>query len=551
MRQKRIISFLLALALILGLIMIPGTDANAAAKTKKLTLTKSLTLYVGGSKQLTLKADGKNVAKKAKWTTGNKKVITVKNGKVSAKAPGVVTVSAKYGGKTAKIKITVIGLSTTNLTLNAGQTKKLNVMNGKKAVTKGVTWSSSNASVVSVSDGTVTAKASGKAVITAKYKKKAFKCQVSVKASGGNTDPKNPEKKVEIKLSQTSVSVDSGSKVNLELYKGTEKVTDQAKWTTANADIATVSVSKRDDINKVPAYGVVLGQSNGSTTITALYEGKTYSCAVTVKNGFDIKNDLVISYGTKTIHIDFDLKTDGSGNPDPAEVAELEAQGCTVNGKNVQKDQLCETATYTFKKLPKTVVEIRSLFNSPEKNDTVDQQVPGAGLNYGGFNALAATVCAACTFDGTPDPRDPYKENDPVWDMFEYINGPAKSMDIARAQRQTAVNSMKDAYKISPNVYKSYFKGATSKNNYTPNVPYVLEMYKGPYYIPRKETITGTRPTTYMMFVSGRSKGGSDSFDSDVYIDVYYSTKDARWYSYANQFMHITSNKFKDLEEEL
>ena len=43
----------------------------------------------------------------------------------------------------------------------------------------------------------------------------------------------------------------------------------------------------------------------------------------------------------------------------------------------------------------------------------------------------------------------------------------------------------------------------------------------------------------------------SGGADIEKYIDVYYSTKMGRWFSYENQFMHVIANDFKPLEEEL
>ena len=251
---------------------------------------------------------------------------------------------------------------------------------------------------------------------------------------------------------------------------------------------------------------------------------------------FDFKRDVKIEYGNTIKHIDFDMKVGSNGEPYPAEVAELEAQGCTVNGKNVTKDQVCETAKYTFTKLPTTLEDIESFFAEAEPNDGT--------YNYGGFNAMAATICAACTFAGGSNPSDPFFSKDPVRSMFEYINGP--NIDIARSQMDNAISSMKSAIQAcGSNVYKSYFNGATPENNYTPSEPFVLEMYKGPYYIEGKETITGDRPTTYMILVK------SNGADSERYIDVYHSEVADRWFSYDNQFMHIIANDFKAPKKKL
>ena len=78
-------------------------------------------------------------------------------------------------------------LNRTSLTLTVGQSKKLTVNNAKK-----VTWSSSNKAVATVSkNGTVKAKKSGKATITAKVSGRNLKCNVTVKKKQNCTNKQN------------------------------------------------------------------------------------------------------------------------------------------------------------------------------------------------------------------------------------------------------------------------------------------------------------------------------------------------------------------------
>lgn len=102
-----------------GTATITVTTANNKKATCKVTVknfpTKvrlnktSATLKV--KKNLTLKASvtpSKNVISSITWTSSNKKIATVKNGKVTAKKAGTVTITAKtVNGKTAKCKIKV------------------------------------------------------------------------------------------------------------------------------------------------------------------------------------------------------------------------------------------------------------------------------------------------------------------------------------------------------------------------------------------------------------------------------------------------------------
>lgn len=530
------------LALVLAISVIASVNSSeAAAKKSKIKLSSSkVTVVALKTTQLTLKNGTKKIKSGVKWSSSNKKIATV-NGKglVTAKTPGKVKITATYKGKKYVCNVTVkapaLKLNKKTAVIKPKETVKLSLLNGSKALTSGVKWTSSAPAIASVSaKGVVTAKKGGSANITATAFGKKYVCKVTVAVP-------------QLKDNKKSATIKSGGDTcKVELECAGETIKSGVTYKSDNPAVATVD----------PNTGVVTGRIGGTANITANYNGGTYVFTVTI-DGFNPDRDLKIKYGTTTIHIDFDLKTDSEGNPDPAEVAELQEQGCTVVGKNVQKDQLCETATYTFTRLPQNLEEIKSLFNKPELDDTVDSKT--GGLNYGGFNAMAATICTACVFDGTRNPADPHSTKSPVWDMFEYINGPAESMNIATVTKQNSALSMKDAIQYAgPNVYKSYFQGAKTSNNYTPTQPYVLNMYKGPYFIDEQYTITGKRPATYMILVPGYETNcnvfksvACDSYGADKYIDVYYSTKDKRWYSYQDQFRHMIANDFKKPDEEL
>ena len=127
------------------------------------------------------------------WTSSNNIIATVSAGKVTAKGPGIVTISAKSADgsftKTCKITVTMpvksVKLSKTSLFLKKGSTHKLIVTIAPvNASNKKVNWKSSNTKIATVtSNGTVKAKAKGTAyisVVTLDGKKTA-KCKVSVK----------------------------------------------------------------------------------------------------------------------------------------------------------------------------------------------------------------------------------------------------------------------------------------------------------------------------------------------------------------------------------
>lgn len=197
---KQTFAWVLALMMIFS--VFPATQVNAATKPK-LSKTK-ITMTVGQSKKLKVKGISKKRAKRIKWKSSKKKVVTVtKTGKIKARKAGTATITAKVGKKKLKCKVTVkkrskkstkkkesnssskkMWLSKTSVTLQAGSGVDLVLHNAKNVVK----WSSSNNKVAwadratssSKNLGTIQAVSKGTAVITAKVDGKTFKCHVKV-----------------------------------------------------------------------------------------------------------------------------------------------------------------------------------------------------------------------------------------------------------------------------------------------------------------------------------------------------------------------------------
>ena len=142
-------------------------------------------------------------SKKVKWKSGKKKVASVKKGTVTAKKNGKTVITATYKKVKYKCTITVkkksatITISDSSILLSKGKSKsvKLNNANAKK-----VKWSTSNASVATVSKGMITAKEAGSATITATYNRKNFTCAVRVysltKLGNAKVTAEDNEKKI-------------------------------------------------------------------------------------------------------------------------------------------------------------------------------------------------------------------------------------------------------------------------------------------------------------------------------------------------------------------
>ena len=197
---KQTFAWILALMMVFSIF--PATQVNAATKPK-LSKTK-ITMTVGQSKKLKVKGISKKRAKRIKWKSSPKKVVTVtKTGKLKARKAGKAVITAKVGKKKLKCKVVVkrkrkkarkkkesnssskkMWLSKTSVTLQAGSGVDLVLHNAKNVVK----WSSSNNKVAwadratssSKNFGTIQAVSKGTAVITAKVDGKTFKCHVKV-----------------------------------------------------------------------------------------------------------------------------------------------------------------------------------------------------------------------------------------------------------------------------------------------------------------------------------------------------------------------------------
>ena len=152
------------------------THLNAAVealvKADKVTITlnkKTATIYKGKTTTLKATVTGAEAAK-VTFTSNNTKVATVNKttGKVTAKAKGTATITAKYGDVKVTCKVTVknptLTLSKTSVSVKVGKTTKITA----KATPAGkVTYKSSNKKVATVSsNGTIKGIKKGTAKIT-------------------------------------------------------------------------------------------------------------------------------------------------------------------------------------------------------------------------------------------------------------------------------------------------------------------------------------------------------------------------------------------------
>ena len=174
-------------------------NETTTVDVEKVSLNKSATtLTEGESETLTATITPSNATgdKTVKWSSSNEAVAAVdSNGKVTAKKAGTAVITAtSSNGKSASCTVTVkqkeiaitgisLNKSTTSLTEGESETLTATITPSNATVDKTVKWSSSNGAVAAVdSNGKVTAKKAGTAVITATSSNgKTAGCTVTVK----------------------------------------------------------------------------------------------------------------------------------------------------------------------------------------------------------------------------------------------------------------------------------------------------------------------------------------------------------------------------------
>ena len=260
-------------------------NETTTVDVEKVSLNKSATtLTEGESETLTATITPSNATgdKTVKWSSSNAEVAAVdSNGKVTAKKAGTAVITATSSNrKTASCTVTVkqkeiaitgIGLnkSTTSLTEGESETLTATIAPSNATGDKTVKWSSSNEAVAAVdSNGKVTAKKAGTAVITATSSNgKTAGCTVTVK-----------QKEIAItgiSLNKSTTSITEGESETLTATITPLNATGDktVKWSSSNEAVAAVD-----------SNGKVTAKKAGTAVITATSSnGKTAGCTVTVK----------------------------------------------------------------------------------------------------------------------------------------------------------------------------------------------------------------------------------------------------------------------------
>ncbi|WP_293745950.1 Ig-like domain-containing protein [uncultured Paraglaciecola sp.] len=221
-----------------------------------------------------------NLTSSATWTVADAAVLEVSNtGLITTLEAGTTTVTATYEGKSNEISVSVKALtdlviSPVVMTLLIGSSEQLNVTgqytdNSNENLDSLVTWESSDPSVASIStSGVLLAVSAGSTSITASLQGVSKTFQVTVKAL------------TDLVISPIVMTLVIGSSEQLNVTgqytdNSNENLNSSVTWESSDPSVASISTS-----------GVLLAISEGTTSITASFQGISETLPIRVLQDF-------------------------------------------------------------------------------------------------------------------------------------------------------------------------------------------------------------------------------------------------------------------------
>lgn len=262
------------------------------------------------------------------WEIDNPTVASVSaSGVVSAKQTGSAKVTAKSSSLAATTTLTVtqtpaasVSVTPSSATLDVDQELSLSATvydnGGNVLAGRGVTWSSSNSAVATVSGaGLVKALTAGSVTITATSEGKTASSQVLVKTP--QTAPV-PVASIAVSLSASPLNIGQTSQASAVLYDSEGKVLSgrTVTWSSSALSLATVSAS-----------GVVTAIAAGSVTIIATSEGKKGMATLTVNQP--------VAAPVASVSLSLSPSSVVGGGKSTATVVLKDAQGNSLTGRTV------------------------------------------------------------------------------------------------------------------------------------------------------------------------------------------------------------------------
>lgn len=190
------------------------------------------------------------------------------NGTYSSNISNKSSSQSHYEYKDKTVSVTSVSISRSSISLTVGESANLSASAYPgNATDKSITWSSTNNSIASVSNGRVSAKSAGTCTIVAGTNNgvKAY-CTVTVKNKAVTPTPVD---NCRLNVTSTTLYKKQQSTIRLEGAK-------KCSWEISNPYVVTV-------VKESGNYIIVKAKKTGLTNVVATYNGKTYKCKVEVK----------------------------------------------------------------------------------------------------------------------------------------------------------------------------------------------------------------------------------------------------------------------------
>ncbi len=313
------------------------TSTNGAAPFHVTNLPANmLTIKKGKSKTISIKMNGKKMSKsttlkKVKWSSSNKKIVTVTSkGKLKAKKKGKANVTiALKSNKKRKIVIAVtVGTPVSKVQLSQGsmvvtlhQSKSLTAsVLPVNASNKGIIWRSKNNAIATVNNGIVYGVNKGSVgieAIAADGSGRKATANITVADDNYSTQPSKPTptpmptpttiSPTGILMSETSVALNNGGSRTLTATITPSNASNKnIKWSSSNSSVVSVSGNNQ--------YGYIYAHGSGNATITATSEANSAVSASTNVTVYSSSSDSSDTNDDTTINPTSIVIKDNDGN---------------------------------------------------------------------------------------------------------------------------------------------------------------------------------------------------------------------------------------------
>lgn len=255
--------------------------------------TSSLQLFVKGDKvnvdvlaSIQGSTSKKDVTSAATWKSSNTDYVKVDKGVLTGVGKGTATVSATYKDYKISIRVTsqyeydsvtLMKNNTTAPSKTVGEvgTNQTYTLNGSKNgvvedVTLEAVWTTSNVSIATVDEGTITFVGTGTVTISAKLKGKSDSIAITV-SSPYKSISISPNKQLEMEIGDNAQHLQATAFLKTG---GELDITNTAEWTSANPNIASVE------------NGIIKPVGIGKTTVSVSHMGVTSSIDVVVRTAY-------------------------------------------------------------------------------------------------------------------------------------------------------------------------------------------------------------------------------------------------------------------------